>query len=79
MSDDFFALGLFDQMFIQGEDSLLNKVLVREKGITDDIFGGISFEGNMFTSKDPMLWHFSMIYDDVNSSEQIIKFIDWYF
>tara|TARA_Y100001970_G_scaffold78904_2_gene100583 strand:- start:4465 stop:5763 length:1299 start_codon:yes stop_codon:yes gene_type:complete len=76
MSDDFFALGLFDQMFIQGEDSLLNKVLVREKGITDDIFGGISFEGNMFTSKDPMLWHFSMIYDDVNSSEQIIKFID---
>ena len=76
MSNDFFALGLFDQMFVQGEDSLLNKSLVREKGITEDIFGGITFEGNMFTSKDPMLWHFSMIYDELNSSEHIIKLVD---
>ena len=76
MTDDFFAFGLLDQMLIQGEDSFLRKILVRDTGLTDEIFGGISFEGNMFTSTDPMLWHFSLIYDEIASSKKIIKIVD---
>ena len=76
MSDEFFAFGLFDQMLIQGEDSYLRNILVREKAMTDEVFGGITFEGNMFTSVDPMLWHFSMIHDHVRDADNIISIVD---
>ena len=76
MSDEFFAFGLFDQMLIQGEDSYLRNILVREKAMTDEVFGGITFEGNMFTSVDPMLWHFSMIHDHIRDASKITDIVD---
>ena len=63
-------------MLIQGEDSYLRNILVREKAMTDEVFGGITFEGNMFTSVDPMLWHFSMIHDHVRDADNIISIVD---
>src|SRR6185437_9183440 len=54
---EWYAMGLIDQILVQGQDSRLYQKLVRETGIASGIQGGINIGlGNMFNYRGPMLW-----------------------
>lgn len=77
LTPEWYAMGLIDQILLQGDDSLLHQALVKEAGITDGIGGGINaLLGNMLNYKGPMLWSASFIHDEATSTEQILGVID---
>ncbi|HNJ72291.1 MAG TPA: pitrilysin family protein, partial [bacterium] len=45
---EYYAMGLLDQILVQGEDSKLHQALVQKKGYTGQVSGGINYLGNMF-------------------------------
>jgi predicted Zn-dependent peptidase len=74
---EYFAMGLIDQILLQGEDSRLHRVLVQEKGYTGQIGGGINaLLGNMYNYNGPMLWMGSLIHDSSASTEDIVAVLD---
>jgi zinc protease len=73
---EYFALGLLDQILLQGEDSLLYQALVKKEGLTDTVSGGTNLLGNMFNYNGPMLWMVYMFYDNGTSSEKIMSVVD---
>jgi predicted Zn-dependent peptidase len=73
---EYYAMGLLDQILIQGDNSLLAQKLEKEKGYTSDLSGGINYLGNMFNYNGPMLWMYDLTYDDENSREDILISID---
>jgi predicted Zn-dependent peptidase len=76
-SAEYFAMGLIDQILLQGDDSRLYRALVQEKGITGSISGGINSPlGNMFNYNGPMLWTGSLFHDADTSSAQVIEALD---
>ncbi|HEX7046663.1 MAG TPA: pitrilysin family protein [Gammaproteobacteria bacterium] len=60
---EYYAMGLIDQILLQGDDALLVQKLVQEKGYTAEVSGGINLLGNMFNYNGPMLWTASLIHD----------------
>ncbi|MEW9796575.1 M16 family metallopeptidase [Alteromonas sp. CYL-A6] len=70
-SDAWYAMGLIDQILLQGDDSLLHQKLVEETGITSSVSGGINALGNMFNYNGPMLWSASLIHDNEVGEETI--------
>src|SRR6202166_256535 len=52
---EYYAMGLLEQMLIEGDDSLLRQELVQKRGLTERIQGGINMLGNMFNYNGPML------------------------
>jgi len=52
---EYFAMGLIDQMLIEGNDSSFYRELVQKRGLTDNVEGGINLLGNMFDYYGPML------------------------
>jgi len=75
-SPEYFAMGLLDQMLVQGDDSLLHIELVKKHGFTGDVSGGINELGNMFNSDGPMLWTASLFHDTTVKPEQILAAVD---
>lgn len=74
---EYYAMGIIDQMLVQGEDSLLYQELVKNKQITGDINGGINYLlGNMFNYNGPMLWMSSFTHDEGVSQADITAAID---
>ena len=73
---EYYAMGLIDQILIQGEDSRLFDALVQKKGITQSVEGGINLLGNMFNYKGPMLWIFSFVHDTTVSRSEIGSIVD---
>lgn len=74
---EYYAMGLLDQMLVQGNDSLLFQELVKKHGYTGELSGGINNElGNMFNYYGPMLWTVSMIHDPSATDEQILASTD---
>jgi zinc protease len=73
---EFFAMGLLDQILLQGEDSLLYQALVKKEGLTGGVSGGINLLGNMFNYDGPMLWTASLFYDSRTSSGKIMSAVD---
>lgn len=71
-SEAYFAMGVLDQLLLQGDDALLNQKLVKEKGFAGDVSGGINYLGNMFNYNGPMLWMFDLTYDNEVSADSII-------
>src|SRR5205085_1826578 len=53
---EYYAMGMMDQLLVQGDDSLLYQELVKRRGFTGEVNGGINMLGNMFNYKGPMLW-----------------------
>src|SRR5688572_18573269 len=45
---EYYAMGLLDQILLQGEDSVLHKALVKQKAYAGEVSGGINLLGNMF-------------------------------
>ncbi len=73
---EYYAMGLIDQILVQGDDSLLHQALVQEKGMTSGVGGGINSLGNMFNYKGPMLWQAQLFHDANITSEAILAEVD---
>jgi len=75
-SPEYFAMGLLDQMLVQGDDSLLYQELVKKHGFTGGVSGAINELGNMFDYDGPMLWTASLFHDAGVKPEQILAAVD---
>ena len=75
-SPEYYAMGLLDQILLQGDDSLLHLELVKRRGYTAEVEGGINLLGNMFNYDGPMLWMADCYHDQNVSSEQIMRAVD---
>ena len=73
---EYYAMGLIDQILLQGEDSRLYQKLVQENGLTGGVNGGINLLGNMFNYNGPMLWTASLFHDDSVSPDSIMAMVD---
>ncbi len=73
---EYFAMGLIDQMLVQGSDSKLYQRLVQKKGYTGNLSGGINYLGNMFNYNGPMVWMVDLIHDKTVSSDSILTQVD---
>ena len=70
---EYYAMGLLDQILLQGNDSLLYQALVQRRGLTGGVSGGInSGLGNMFNYDGPMLWQASLFHDTDTSADDIL-------
>jgi zinc protease len=74
---EYFAMGLLDQILVQGKDSRLYQALVQKAGLTGDVEGGINPGlGNMYNIDGPTLWVVSLFHDKDKSTDQILKVFD---
>ena len=73
---EYYAMGLINQILVEGEDSLLYQELVQKRGITAGVEGGINYLGNMFNYKGPMLWMMDLRYDNATNPDDIVKAVD---
>lgn len=73
---EYFAMGLIDQLLVQGGDSKLYQKLVQEKGFAGGVNGGINYLGNMYNYNGPMIWMADLIYDANVSPDSILSEVD---
>ena len=73
---EYFAMGVLDQILLQGEDSKLYSALVKKHGLTGGVDGGINLLGNMFNYNGPMLWMGSLFHDKNVSADSIMAVVD---
>lgn len=73
---EYYAMGLLDQILIQGDNALLQKKLVDETGYTSYVNGGINYLGNMFNYNGPMQMMFDVTYDNETSKKQVMDAVD---
>jgi zinc protease len=74
---EYYAIGLIDQILIEGKDSLLYKELVQKRGLTDNINGGINYLlGNMFDYNGPMLLAVDVRYDVATKPDAVLAAMD---
>jgi predicted Zn-dependent peptidase len=73
---EFFAMGLIDQILLQGNDSRLYQALVQHAGYTGNINGGINLLGNMFDYEGPMLWTASLYHDAAHTPDEILAIVN---
>jgi len=74
---EYFAMGILDQVLVQGKDSRLYQALVQKNGLTGDVSGGInSGLGDMYNINGPTLWDVSLFYDKDKSSGEILAVFD---
>jgi zinc protease len=70
---EYYAMGLIDQLLVQGDDSLLYQELVKKRAFSGEVSGGINMLGNMFNYKGPMLWTVSLIHDSASKPDDIVN------
>jgi zinc protease len=75
-SPEYYAMGLINQLVLEGKDSKLYQCLVQQKRYTGAVNGGINYLGNMYNYNGPMLWMTDMIYDRSISPDSIIAAFD---
>jgi zinc protease len=74
---EYYAMGLIDQMLVQGDDSLLYQELVKKRGFTGSVSGGVNVDlGDMFDYSGPMLWTAYLFHDANVKPEQILSAVD---
>ena len=74
---EYYAMGLLDEILVQGKDSRLYQALVQKNGLTGDVSGGInSGLGDMYNVNGPTLWDVSLFYDKDKSADQILTVFD---
>jgi zinc protease len=73
---EWYAMGLLDQMLVQGNDSLLRQELVKRKAYTGEVSGGINLLGNQFNYQGPMLWLSYLFHDADVTPDAIVSSID---
>ena len=75
-TSEYYAMGLLEQMLIEGDDSLLHEELVQKRGLAASVEGGINLLGNMFNYNGPMLLMANLTYDPTTKTETVIEAID---
>ncbi len=76
-SKEYYAMGLLEEILINGEDSRLYQELVKNKKYTGGIRGGINaYLGNMFNYNGPMLFTVDLIHDDKFTPQEILAASD---
>ena len=75
-SREYYALGLLDQVLLQGDDSLLYQELVSRRGFTGGVDGGINFLGHMHNAQTPLLWTAELVHDRDVTTEAILEAFD---
>ena len=74
---EYYAMGLIDQILLQGEDSMLYQELVKKKSFTNGLSGGINgYLGNMFNYNGPMLFSVDLIHDEGFTPQEILASAD---
>ena len=74
---EYYAMGLVDQVLLQGKDSRLYQALVQRTGLTGSVDGGINADlGGMFDIDGPTLWVASLIHDADKTPDEILKALD---
>lgn len=74
---EYFAMGLIDQIMLQGEDSLLHQELVKKRGYSSGVTGGINaYLGSMFNYNGPMLFSADLIHDEKFTPKEIMASVD---
>ena len=73
---EYYAMGLIEQMLIEGDDSLLRQELVQKRGLTDSVEGGINLLGNMFDYNGPMILSADLTFDASTKPETVLEAID---
>ena len=74
---EYYAMGLIDQLLLQGQDSRLYEAIVQKRGLTGSVLGGANPGlGSMFDVNGPVLWTVYMIHDADKPADEIIKVID---
>jgi zinc protease len=73
---EYYAMGLLDQVLLQGDDSLLRQELVKKRGYTAEVEGGINLLGNAYDYDGPMLWIVDLYHDQNVTSDQIMQASD---
>ena len=74
---EYYAMGLLDQILIEGEDSMLYQELVKNKNYTSSLNGGINgYLGNMFNYNGPMLFSVDLIHDEKYTPQEILAASD---
>jgi predicted Zn-dependent peptidase len=74
---EYYAMGLIDELLVQGADSRLYQSLVQKRGLTGSVSGGTNpLLGNMFDIKGPALWMVWLIHDGEKKAEEIVAAID---
>ncbi|MEO5580895.1 MAG: pitrilysin family protein [Gemmatimonadaceae bacterium] len=73
---EFYAMGLLDQLLLQGNDALLRESLVQKGGLTGSVSGGINLLGNMFNYSGPMLWTAALFHDKNVTGDRILAASD---
>jgi len=71
-SPEYYAMGLIDQILIEGDDSLEHQELVQKQGLTAQVQGGINYLGNMYNYKGPMLFMADLRYDPATTPNKIV-------
>ena len=73
---EYFAMGVLDQILLQGDDSMLRDALVQKRGMTSEVGGGINMLGNMFNYNGPMLWVGYLFHDSNVPADSIMAVVD---
>ena len=73
---EYFAMGVLDQILLQGDDSMLRDALVQKRGMTGEVSGGINMLGNMFNYNGPMLWMGYLFHDSTVPADSVMAVVD---
>lgn len=74
---EYWAMGLIQQILLQGKDSRLYQSLVQKNGLTGSVSGGINPGlGNMYNINGPTLFVVSLFHDKEKSPDTILAAID---
>ncbi len=73
---EYFAMALLDQILLQGDDSLLREEVVKKRGMTDSVSGGINLLGNAYNYNGPMLWTLALFHDAKDKPADITAALD---
>lgn len=74
---EWYAFGMIESLLQGGDDAWLTQKLVREKGYTDGVMGGINpFLGGMFAYNGPMLMTFGLVHDPEIEPNAIMADVD---
>jgi len=73
---EYYAMGLIVQMLIQGDDALFRQELVKKRGLTGSVAGGINLLGNMFNYQGPMLFSAELEYDSTTKPQTVLEAMD---
>jgi zinc protease len=73
---EYYAMGLLNEILLDGDDSLLHQELVQKKGYTSRVGGGINLLGTPWNYQGPMLLMFNLIHDPATAPDAILESVD---